>query len=241
MSVVEFSCDLQGRSTPLKHVWEHTVGSCHAPLALRADWQAQLRRCHDELGFRHVRFHGLSDDDMGTLVCQNDQLLYSFFNADRILDFLLSHRHAAVRRAELHARDAGLGRQDRLPLPRPTSRRRRTTAQWADADRQAGAATGWSATASTRCAQWYFEVWNEPNLTAFWTGKQEEYFELYRHDGRGDQERGRRAAGGRPGDGDERLAAGVPRLLRAATLAAPISSARTTIRPTPSARSARTP
>jgi xylan 1,4-beta-xylosidase len=43
---------------PLPHVWEHTVGSCHAPLGLRADWQGQLRRCRQELGFRHVRFHG---------------------------------------------------------------------------------------------------------------------------------------------------------------------------------------
>jgi xylan 1,4-beta-xylosidase len=29
-------------------------------------------------------------------------------------------------------------------------------------------------------SQWYFEVWNEPNLTAFWTGSQADYFALYR-------------------------------------------------------------
>jgi xylan 1,4-beta-xylosidase len=85
-----FSCTLSGVSTPLKHAWEHTVGSDHAPVALRADWQGQLRRCHDELGFRHVRFHGLLSDDLGTLICHKEQLLYSFFNADRIWDFLLS-------------------------------------------------------------------------------------------------------------------------------------------------------
>jgi xylan 1,4-beta-xylosidase len=28
-------------------------------------------------------------------------------------------------------------------------------------------------------AQWYFEVWNEPNLQAFWTGDQQAYFRLY--------------------------------------------------------------
>ena len=26
---------------------------------------------------------------------------------------------------------------------------------------------------------WLFEVWNEPNLQAFWTGRQEGYFKLY--------------------------------------------------------------
>ena len=29
--------------------------------------------------------------------------------------------------------------------------------------------------------QWFFEVWNEPNLTAFGSGKQSDYFELYRY------------------------------------------------------------
>ena len=43
-----------------------------------------------ELGFRHVRFHDLLSDDMGTLMDEHDQLLYSFFNADQICDFLLS-------------------------------------------------------------------------------------------------------------------------------------------------------
>ena len=29
--------------------------------------------------------------------------------------------------------------------------------------------------------QWFFEVWNEPNLTAFGSAKQGDYFELYRY------------------------------------------------------------
>jgi len=41
-----FTSRLSATSTPLKHAWEHTIGSGHAPLALRADWQEQLRRCH---------------------------------------------------------------------------------------------------------------------------------------------------------------------------------------------------
>jgi len=27
---------------------------------------------------------------------------------------------------------------------------------------------------------WFFEVWNEPNLKAFWTGRRKDYFQLYR-------------------------------------------------------------
>ena len=41
-------------------------------MALRSDWQKQLRCCHDELGFRYVRFHGLLSDDVGTLICHKE-------------------------------------------------------------------------------------------------------------------------------------------------------------------------
>ena len=80
MAVVEFRCDCSQSIGPLLHFWEHTVGSDHAPMALRADWQEQLRRCHRELGFGHVRFHDMLSDDMGTLVNEKQRLLYSFFN-----------------------------------------------------------------------------------------------------------------------------------------------------------------
>lgn len=86
----EFCGDLNSAATALAHFWEHTVGSGHATLALRADWQGQLKRVHQEIGMRHVRFHGILCDDMGTLIGQSGQLIYSFFNIDRIFDFLLS-------------------------------------------------------------------------------------------------------------------------------------------------------
>ena len=83
-----FSCDLSARAEPFPHFWEKIIGSGHAPLALRADWQRQLVRCRDELGVQGARFHGILSSPMDTLICQSDQLLYSFFNADQITDFL---------------------------------------------------------------------------------------------------------------------------------------------------------
>ena len=76
MRQIEFYCSLSAMATPLPHFWEHTVGSCHAAIALRADWQSQLRRCHDELGFRYVRFHGLLSDDVGALIRHKEEFLY---------------------------------------------------------------------------------------------------------------------------------------------------------------------
>ena len=88
--VVNFSSDVSIAADPFPHFWEEIVGSGHAALCLRSDWQKQLTMCHEELGFKYVRFHGLLSDDMCTLVDENDTFVYSFFNADQIFDFLLS-------------------------------------------------------------------------------------------------------------------------------------------------------
>ncbi len=45
-------------------------GSSHASTALRADWQAQLTKVHNDLGTEYVRFHGLLDDDMSVVLKQ---------------------------------------------------------------------------------------------------------------------------------------------------------------------------
>lgn len=88
--MIEVDCSLMGERIRLPHVWEHTVGCGHAPLLLRADLQAHLRECRRELGFGYVRFHGLLSAPMDAVICQNEEWLYSFFNADQIIDFLLS-------------------------------------------------------------------------------------------------------------------------------------------------------
>ena len=49
-----FTCNLDAAGSELTHVWSHTVGSGRAALALRADWQAQMRKTRAELGVRHV-------------------------------------------------------------------------------------------------------------------------------------------------------------------------------------------
>lgn len=174
----EFKSNLAAASVPLRHAWEHTVGSGRAVLALRADWRLHLRRAHAELGFRHVRFHGLLDDDMGTLICQDDKALYSFFNADQIYDYLLSIGMKPF--VELSFMPAMLGSggstvfKYRANVTPPKDYRHwgtlidKLTRHWID---RYGAG---------EIGKWFFEVWNEPNLKAFWTGGKKGYYELYR-------------------------------------------------------------
>jgi xylan 1,4-beta-xylosidase len=178
MATAEFWCDLSQQGTELRHSWEHTVGSCHAPLALRSDWQQQLRQCHAELGFRYVRFHGLLSDDVGTIVKHDDALLYSFFNVDQIIDFLLSIGMRPF--VELSFMPTALASGSKTVFQyRGNVTPPRDYKQWATSIRTLVA--HWVDRYGVKeVAEWLFEVWNEPNLKAFWTGTQEDYFKLYR-------------------------------------------------------------
>ncbi len=174
----DFTCDYLQPPQPFPHFWEHTVGSGHATLALRADWQAQILLCHQELGFQHVRFHGLLCDDVGTLVCEEDKLLYSFFNADRIIDYLLSVGMRPFVELSFMPEALSSGSatvfhyQGNVTPPRDYEKWaaliQKLVAHWVE---RYGA---------VEVRNWFFEVWNEPNLKAFWTGSQEDYFNLYR-------------------------------------------------------------
>jgi xylan 1,4-beta-xylosidase len=178
MAEVCFRCRLSAPVTPLPHVWEHTVGSCHAPLALRADWQEHLRRCRRELGFERVRFHGLLCDDVGTHVQHGGQSIDSFFNADRIIDFLLSIEVRPFVELSFMPRALASGDQTIFSY-------RANVTPPADPGAWAGLvhrlASHWvDRYGIEEVRRWYFEVWNEPNLAAFWAGTQEDYFALYR-------------------------------------------------------------
>ena len=174
-----FASDLSARATALPHFWEHTVGSGHATLALRADWQAQLKCAHDDLGMQYVRFHGILSDDMGTLICQSEELIYSFFNADQIFDFLVSIGMKPF--VELSFMPSTLASGDETVFHyRAHVAPPRDYAQWAVLIRKL--VTHWvERYGIDQVRQWFFEVWNEPNLTAFGTGNQTDYFKLYRY------------------------------------------------------------
>lgn len=172
-----FTCDFSGKSEPLPHFWEHSVGSGHATLALRADWQSQLNQCHDELGFRHVRFHGLLDDGMNTVIDQDDELIYSFHNADQIYDFLRSIDMRPIVELSFMPTALASGEQTtfhyKANVTPPAD-----YGQWATLVSKA--ASHWiDRYGANEVSLWPMEVWNEPNMDSFWTGSQEDYFHLF--------------------------------------------------------------
>jgi xylan 1,4-beta-xylosidase len=177
--MVEFTCDYQQPAQEFDHFWEHTIGSGYAPLSLRADWQAQLSRCRRELGFRHVRFHGILSDFMGILVEHADKPLYSFFNADQFADFALSIgirpfvELSFMPQILASGEETVFSYQGNITPPKDYDQWgsfiNRFVGHWVDRY------------GLDEVKNWYFEVWNEANLHHFWTGDQAQYFKLYRH------------------------------------------------------------
>src|SRR4029079_17390887 len=118
-------------------------------------------------------------DDMGTLIIQNDQLLYSFYNSDQVIDFILSIGMKPFIELSFMPSALASGRQTvfhyRSNVTPPKDYR-----QWAELIHKL--VTHWVQRYSLEEVRtWFFEVWNEPNLRAFWTGTQDDYFNLYRH------------------------------------------------------------
>ncbi len=176
---VTFSLDTRTKGSSFEHYWEHCVGSCHAVMGTRQDWRDQLAKCHRELGFQFVRFHGLLNDEMSVVKRDQDgRLRYSFFNIDLIFDFLLS-----------------IGMKPFIELgfmPEALASGSTTCFHYkgnitppADYDQWANLIRKLTQHLVDRYGQdevrsWFFEVWNEPNLKFFFDGTQEEYFKLYR-------------------------------------------------------------
>jgi xylan 1,4-beta-xylosidase len=180
--MAEFFCDLSAPTQELRHFWETCVGSGHSTLALRADYQAHLRRCHEELGFQRVRFHGWLMDELGITWSQDDAFAYSFFNADRIVDFLQSIGMSPFVELSFMPECLASGRKTvfhyRANVTPP-----RDDKAWATLIRKL--LSHWVDTYGAKAMrEWYFEVWNEPNLKSFWTASKARYLSLYEHTAR---------------------------------------------------------
>jgi len=168
-----------GRSYP--HYWELCVGSCHAATILREDVRNQIRKAHDECGFKYLRFHGLFDDDMSVAVASlmgHGPVSISFFNVYSIFDFLLSIGMKPFVEIGFMPTPYASGDttcfhyKGNVTMPKDLN-------VWSDFIRQFGQHL-LDRYGAEEVSQWFFEVWNEPNLKFFFDGTQDDYFQLYK-------------------------------------------------------------
>jgi xylan 1,4-beta-xylosidase len=165
--------------SPLAHRWRRCFGQGRAAELLREDFVAQLAEAKNTLKFEYLRFHGLFHDEMTVVTRRGDgSLCFQWHTIDRIFDTLL--RLGIRPFVELNPMPAALASGDqtifhfKMNVTPP-----RDFNEWG-ALVEAFARHCVQRYGLQEVRQWYFEVWNEPNLDGFWSGTRTDYWELYR-------------------------------------------------------------
>lgn len=176
--VITLKADAKDPGKPLAHFWSHTVGAGRANEGLRASWQEQLRLAASMDGFRYVRFHGLFHDDMFVYQEESGRPVYNFQYVDDVFDRMLN---AGVRPfVELSFSPGDLATVKATTMWwKANGSPPKDYGKWADLI-TAFANHCISRYGATEVRNWYFEVWNEPNLKPFFDGTRTQYFELYK-------------------------------------------------------------
>ena len=177
--------DARAPTHPFPHFWEQMFGSGRAILALRESYRSDLREVKRVTDFRYVRFHNILHDEVG-VYDEDDQgnPVYNFSYVDQIYDGLLKNGVRPFVEISFMPRKLAL-RQDVHPFwYKQIVAPPKDYKKWDDLMR-AFAQHLVDRYGLDEVEEWYFEVWNEPNID-FWTGdpKQATYFELYDHTAR---------------------------------------------------------
>src|SRR5580692_10801373 len=177
--------DASAPGKPFPHFWEQTFGSGRAILALRESYLSDLREVKKVTDFRYVRFHNILHDEVGVYdEDEHGRPIYNFAYVDQIYDGLLSNGVRPFVEISFMPKKLAL-RQDIHPFwYHPIVSPPKDYKKWDDLIR-AFAQHLVDRYGLDEVAQWYFEVWNEPNID-FWTGdpKEATYDELYDHTAR---------------------------------------------------------
>ncbi|MGA9068955.1 MAG: beta-xylosidase [Terracidiphilus sp.] len=169
--------DLKDSAGPVDHFFDLSVGSDFPGTLIRDDSQAQLKLAVDELGFRYIRFHAIFHDVLGTVRVEDGKTVYNWTKIDLLYDDLLA-RHIRPF-VELGFTPQALATSDNHVFywngntshPKPEAWRSLIDAFIRHIEQRYG---------KDEVRAWFFEVWNEPNLSGFWEGAdQKAYFELY--------------------------------------------------------------
>ncbi|WP_281238216.1 GH39 family glycosyl hydrolase [Flavobacterium praedii] len=163
----------------LNTMFKECIGAGRANEGLRADWQQQLALAKKECDFKYIRMHGLLTDDMAVYKEDNKgNPEYNYQYVDALYDFLLSIKMKPFVELGFMPSALASGTQTifwwkgNVTPPKDYKK-------WEDLIRNLTQHFT-ERYGADEVKTWYFEVWNEPNLSpGFWTGTQEEYFKLY--------------------------------------------------------------
>ena len=172
--------DTHAASHNFPHYWERMFGSGRASLSLRDSYRRDLRSVKDATGFEYIRFHAIFHDELGLYDEDAEgQPVYNFSYIDQIYDGLLENGVRPFVELSFMPKKLAAAQVFQSFWYQPNVSPPKDWTKWQDlvshfaqhlVDRYG----------IEEVSQWYFEVWNEPNLD-FWAGKPSEdtYYQLY--------------------------------------------------------------
>lgn len=159
--------------------WRNCIAVGRANNLLRADILEHLAYAQNIMGYRYCRFHAIFDDEMD--VVRRDEntgkLIFQWHQVDKVYDALLK---LGIRPfVELN------------PMPAVMASGTQTMFAYKMNVTPPKSYNEWEFLVESftrhlverygldEVRNWYFEVWNEPNLSGFWSGTQDDYWKLY--------------------------------------------------------------
>lgn len=175
-AAIAVDCGNQGE--PLNPYWRVCVGGGRVAEALRADFQKHLELVQREMPFDYIRMHGLFHDDMMVYRERDGQPILNWQYVDLVYDHWLSIGIRPFVELSFMPYDLASG-EDTVFWWKGNITPPNNGERWA-----------WLVQQFIRhvierygldeVRRWYFEVWNEPDLTVFWKDASfEAYMELY--------------------------------------------------------------
>jgi xylan 1,4-beta-xylosidase len=188
-ATVAVGVDASSVTGRISRPWRPMIGSEHLSHLLCTDTSGgrpigrelgeALRICRDELGVETVRAHAILGDDLGTYREVDGRPVHDFAGIDRVYDHLLDLGLRPVVELSYMPNDLAADPSKTVFAYGAIVSPPKDWDRWGDlvsaltehlVERYGGDEVR---------QRWSFEVWNEPNLEAFWSGTPEEYLRLY--------------------------------------------------------------
>ena len=169
--------NIKDSAGPVDRFFDLSVGSDFPGTLIRDDSQAQLKLTAEELGFRYIRFHAIFHDVLETVRVEDGKTVYNWSKIDQLYDDLLARRIKPfveigfTPKALATSQNSVFYWNGNTSHPKPEGWHDLINAFVRHIELRYG---------KDEVRTWFFEVWNEPNLSGFWEGAdQKAYFELY--------------------------------------------------------------
>jgi xylan 1,4-beta-xylosidase len=178
--VEAITIDAQAPSQPFPHFWERMFGSGRAILSLRDSYRRDLRAVKEATGFEYIRFHAIFHDEVGFYnEDENGNPLYNYSYIDQIYDGLLANSVRPFVELSFMPEKLASTPSRQAFWYKPFNSPPKDWDRWGDMIKQFAQHLV-DRYGIDEVSQWYFEVWNEPNID-FWAGdpKESTYYQLY--------------------------------------------------------------